>query len=111
MNPIGDRTKRSVGGGGPLSIGPAPKLPGMNAGPLDIGAPKTKEPGTPPNLRDAEDEMKSCGSCEHFRGEEGCEKFGGYPVEADQVCDAHEGRKEEAVEMGDQASDPYEMEA
>jgi len=110
MNPMGDRMKRSVGGGGPLSLGGG-KPAGVKAGPLDIGAPKAKTSDTPPNLRDAEDEMKSCGSCEHFRGEGGCEAFGGYPCEADQVCDAHEGRREEAAEMGDQASDPYEMEA
>ena len=87
---------------GPLGLAPAGKSVGM--GPLGVeGA-----GGTPPGLRDAEDEMKSCGSCAHFREEGVCSKFNGYPCESDQVCDAHE--RMESSEQGELMEDPGDHE-
>lgn len=99
------------GGKGPSSMAIGPERKPRAMGPLDLAPPMDKADGekTPPNLRDADGE-DSCGNCQHFTGE-GCSKFANYPCEADQVCDSHEPKGGEAAEMGDQASDPYEMEA
>lgn len=96
-------------GPGSMAIGPERKPRAM--GPLDLAPPMDKpaEENNPPNLRDA-DGAESCGSCQHFTGD-GCSKFGGYPCEGDQVCDAQEPKGGEAGKLGDQGADPYEMEA
>ena len=81
---------------GPLGIG-AGGGGGRGMGPLGIAMAEEPEGQAPPNLRDAADEFKACGRCEHYRGEEGgCAKFGGYKCQPAQVCDAFEG-----MEMGE----------
>jgi hypothetical protein len=89
--------------GGPMGIAPMTE-PMM--GPMDIGPREPGGPGAPPNLRAAEAEGESCGDCRRFSGR-ACEKFGGYPVEAAEVCDGFEP----AAAMASAAADPYEMEA
>jgi len=85
----------------------------MSAGPMDV----EQAPASPPNLRDAADEMTNCGSCQHFQENPGgggaCAEFGGYPCEAVQVCDAHAPAEAAAggEQMGDMASLPFGMEA
>lgn len=84
----------------------------MSIGPM--APPPAAEAVAPPNLRDAPDELTSCGGCQHFREEQGCEQFGGYPVEPDQVCDAFAAMPEGGPEIGGMppaSADPYEMEA
>ncbi len=75
---------------GPMGIGPKPM---GTMGPMDLGPPPGPQAGPgggePPNLRDADDEAMSCGACMHF-SPEGCGKFGSYPVDETQVCDAFE---------------------
>lgn len=85
---------------GPMGISAGGGRMGGGMGPLGIGL---MEPagggGTPPGLRDAGDEFRACGRCEHYRGEEGgCEKFGGYKCQPSQVCDAFEQMEAEGEE-------------
>ena len=50
---------------------------------------RRKSTTRPPNLGPAETPAVSCGTCAAFCPKTGtCKAFGGYPVFADQVCDA-----------------------
>lgn len=46
---------------------------------------------TPPNLRQAAGQGRSCGNCRHFDSGR-CTLYGGFPVAASEVCDSFERR-------------------